>query len=315
MGAGLTDFVLFTGTANPKLGQDIAAELGVELGKSDVQRFPDGELSVRLGEPVRRKDVCLLQPIAPPVNEHLVELLLFVDACRRAAAGRITAIVPYFGYSRSDKRHGRREAIGASMIATVLKTVGVDHVISVDLHAAQIEGFFRIPVDNLTAVASLHDRLRSTVPADAVVVSPDAGAVHLATDYAHRLGLPVVVLHKRRETGAATRVTRLIGDVRDRACLIVDDMISTGSTIAKAVAALLEAGARQEIIVAATHGLFVRDARQALRHPAVRKVFVTDTVKLEQPGWPQLEVVSLAPLMARALGRLLEHGSFSDLYA
>lgn len=315
MGSRMSDAIVFAGTANPGLGQNVAAELKVELGRSEVQRFPDGELSVRLCEPVRRREVCLLQPIAPPVNEHLVELLLFVDACRRAAAGRVTAIIPYLGYSRSDKRHGRREGIAASVVADVLKTVGVDHVITVDLHAAQIEGFFHIPVDNLTAVPVMHDRLRPYVPRDAVVVAPDAGAVHLAGDYGHRLGLPVVVLHKRRETGSSTRVTHLIGDVRDRACLIIDDMISTGGTIAEAIAALLKGGARPEMIVAATHGLFVQDARQKLRHHAVRRVFVTDTVRVDQQDWPQLEVVSLAPLIARALGRLLGHGSFTDLYA
>lgn len=315
MGLRMSDVVLFAGTANPKLGQEVAAELKVELGRSEVQRFPDGELSVRLGEPVRRREVCLLQPIAPPVNEHLVELLLFADACRRAAAGRITAIIPYLGYSRSDKRHGRREGIAASMVADVLKTVGVDHVITVDLHAAQIEGFFHIPVDNLTAVPVMHDRLRARLPADAVVVSPDAGAVHLAADYGHRLGLPVVVLQKRRETGSSTRVTHLIGQVQDRACLIVDDMISTGGTIAEAIDALLDAGARPEMLVAATHGLFVQDARQKLRHQAVRRVFVTDSVRVDQPDWPQLEIVLLAPLIARALSRLMEHGTFRDLYS
>lgn len=310
----MNDFVLFAGTAHPGLARSIASAMRIELGKCEVARFPDGELSVRLGEPVRRKEVGILQPIGPPANDHLVELLLFADACRRAAASRVTAIVPYLGYARSDKRHGRREAIGGRVVADVLSAVGVGHVIAVDLHVAQIEGFFRVPVDNLTAVPTLCERIRRDVPADATIVSPDAGAIHLANEYAHRLGGTVVVLHKRRETGASTRVTHVVGDVRDRPCLIVDDMITTGGTVAEAVTALLHAGARPEVTVAATHGLFVEDARRKLSHPAVRRIVVTDSVAVDPSAWPGLEVVPLGPLLAGALQRLMAHGSFSDLY-
>src|SRR5688572_7106388 len=193
------DFTIFAGTANPHLAALIARELDVRLGASVVERFPDGEISVRLDEPVRGREVFIVQPTGPPVNEHLVELLAFADACRRASAERITAVVPYFGYARADKRHGRREPITASMVADLLQAVGVDHVVTVDVHAPQLEGFFRIPVDNLTAVPTLCDALRKHLPEKIVVVSPDAGRVSMASEYAHRLGTSVVVLHKRRE--------------------------------------------------------------------------------------------------------------------
>lgn len=310
----MKDLTFFSGTANPDLAAQVAAMLDIPLGARIVERFPDGELSIQLQEPVRRKDVFILQSIAPPVNDHLVELLIFADACRRAAAGRITAIIPYLGYSRSDKRHGRREAITASMVASLCRTVGIHHVLTVDLHAAQIEGFFHLPVDNLTAVPLLCENLRGKVKEGTVIVAPDAGAVHLAGEYAHRFGTSVVVMHKRRETGTTTRVTHLVGEVRDRPCLIVDDMISTGGTVAESIEVLLKAGAKPDIMIAATHGLFVRDARQKLNVPEVREVYVTDSLSMSQAGWSQLHVVSLAPLIAEALNRLVGHKSFGDLY-
>ncbi len=181
----------------------MATHLGIRLGASAVERFPDSEVAVRLLEPVRRKEVFILQPTSPPVDEHLVELLAFADAVRRSAAERVTAVIPYFGYARADKRHARREPITARMVGDILQAVGIEHVITVDLHAPQIEGFFRIPVDSLTAVPVLSDAIRSRVPAEhAMVVAPDAGRVRMATQYAERLDVPMVVLHKRRESGS-----------------------------------------------------------------------------------------------------------------
>ena len=308
------EFILFAGTANPALAAAIAAELGIRPGASTVERFPDGELAVRLDEPVRRREVFVVQPTAPPVNDHLVELLAFADACRRSNAARITGVLPYFGYARSDKRHARREPITASLIARLMEAAGVDHVVTLDLHAAQIEGFFHIPVDSLTAVPTICRALRERLPAGVVVVSPDTGRVPMATEYAHRLGTSVVVLHKRRASGTETDVTHVVGDVRDRPCLVIDDMISTGGTIARAVEALVAAGARPEIVVAATHGLFVGEARAKLNHEAIREVFVTDSMALNDPSWPHLHVVSVAPLIAGAIRRLLGDQSLGDLY-
>lgn len=310
----LTDFILFAGTSNPALVTAIAADLGVRPGACAVEQFPDGETAVRLDAPVRGRDVFLVLPTGPPVNDHLVELLAFADACRRSAAGRITAVVPYFGYARSDKRHGRREPITASLVARMMQVAGIDHVVTLDLHAAQIEGFFHIPVDSLTAVPTLCRAARDGLPAGAVVVSPDAGRVKMATEYADRLGVPVVVLHKRRVGATETAVTHVVGDVADRACLIIDDMISTGGTIARAVEALLAAGARPEITIAATHGLFVGDARARLSHEAVQRVLVTDTVAAADRAWPRLQIVSVAPLLAAAIRRIRADGSLEDLF-
>lgn len=302
-------FALFAGTAHPRLADQVARALGVRVGDCVVQRFPDGETSVSLRESVRHRHIFILQPLSPPVNEHLVELMIFADACRRAAAERITAVIPYLGYARSDKRHGRREAITAAMVADVLKAVGIDHVVTVDLHAPQIEGFFHIPVDSLTAVPTLCEALADRLPEPVVVVAPDAGAVKRATDFAHLLQTSVIVLHKRRESGSTTHVTHLVGDVRDRACLIVDDMISTGGTIADGVDALLKAGARPEITVVATHGLFIPGSREKLSHPAIREIVVTDSLAVPEQNWPALRIVSLAPVLADAIKHLCEDGS------
>ena len=306
--------VIFAGTANSELTAAIAADLGMLPGTCAIERFPDGETSVQLLESVRRKEVFLVQPLSPPVNDHLVELLALADACRRAAAARITAVVPYLGYARSDKRHGRREPIMGRMVAEVLEAVGIHHVLTVDLHAPQIEGFFGIPVDTLTAVPHLSTYLREEVPPGVVVVAPDAGAFRMATDYAHRLNGTVAVLHKRRESGTGTQVTHLVGDVGGKPCLIVDDMISTGGTLASGIEALLKAGARSELTIAATHGLLLPGARQKLAHEAVKKVVITDTVAGAPTDWPRLQIISIAPVIAGALKRLLEHRSLGDLY-
>jgi ribose-phosphate pyrophosphokinase len=307
-------FTLFAGSGNPDLASAVAHQVGVGLGSRTIERFPDGETLVRLEQPVRGHQVFVLQPTGPPVNDNLVELLAFVDACRRAAATNIVAVVPYFGYARQDKRHGHREPVTASMVAYLLEAVGASHVVTVDLHSAQIEGFFHIPVDGLTAVPTLTDAVRQHLPQDLVVVSPDEGRVKMAAQYAQRLNSTVAVLHKRRETATKTRVTHVVGDVRDKACLIIDDMISTGGTIAAAIEALLAAGARPEIVVAATHGPLLESARQMLSHEGIRALFVTDTIAPVIRGWPKLQVVTMAPVIASAIRRLLASESLGNLY-
>jgi ribose-phosphate pyrophosphokinase len=295
------DFAIFSGSANPGLAEAIAGALGEHTGACTVERFPDGEVSVRLLEPVRRKEVFLVQPTSPPVNDHLMELLAMADACRRAAAAHVTAVVPYFGYGRADKRQGRREPITGRVVADLMEAAGIGHVVTVDLHTPQIEGFFRSPVDTLSAVPALCRAIGQRMPAGSVVVSPDVGRVSLAMQYAECLGLPLVIQHKRRRSDGETEVTHMVGDVEVRACLIVDDVISTGGTIEQSVKALLEAGARREIVIAATHALLLPGARQRLSHQAISEVFVTDTVAVEEADRPRLHVVSTAPLIAAAL--------------
>lgn len=300
----LEGFAILCGNANRTLAAAVARATGVVLGGAAVERYPDGEVSIEIRESVRDKDVFVIQSTAPPVNDHLMELLTIVDACRRASAARVFAVIPYFGYARSDKRHGRREPISARLVADLLQTAGTDHVITIDLHASQIEGFFRIPVDSLTAVSILCDALKRRLPPGTVVVSPDAGRLKMATAYAQHLNTSVVLLHKTRETGAETHITHLVGDVRGRPCLVVDDMISTGGTITEAVDKLVEMGARPEIVVAATHGVLLDGARARLTAKPIGDVFVTDSIEQRTEGWPRLQVVSVAPLLADAIHRV-----------
>ncbi|WP_084292661.1 ribose-phosphate pyrophosphokinase [Bradyrhizobium sp. WSM3983] len=299
-------FKVLSGTANPVLAHLVARELGSQLGKCVIERYTDGEVSVQIRESVRSKEVFLVQPPSPPADDHLNELLALADACRRAGAARIAAVVPFFGYGRSDKRHGRREPIMARMVADLLEAVGVDHVVTVDPHTAQIEGFFHVPVDSLTAVPTLCGARRGRLPARIVIVAPDAGRVAMANHYAQCLDAPVVVLHKRRIDGTQTEVTHMAGEVSGRPCLIVDDMISTGGTVTESIRALLEAGVQPELILAATHGQLVANAREKLS---------TDSVDVHEEKWPELRTVSIAPLLASALERLAADGPRGELHS
>jgi ribose-phosphate pyrophosphokinase len=295
------DSILFAGTANPGLAEAVARELETSLSACEVEQFPDGELSVRVDDSVRGGDVFIIQPTSPPVNEHLLELLGFVDACRRASAARITAVMPYFGYARGDRRSAPREPIMASLVAELMQCAGVDHVILVDVHAPQLEGFFRIPVDHVSAVPALCESMRAQLPPRVIVVSPDAGRVKMATDYARRLAAPLAVLHKHRESATETEVTHVVGDVRDRVCLLIDDMIATGGTIIESVRALREAGARPEFYVAASHGLLLGDACTRFANEGVRSVFATDSVVPRLRCDAPLHVTSIAPLIAETI--------------
>ncbi len=305
------EFAIISGTANPDLARAIADSLQISVAAAAASHFPDGETSIELLEPVRGKSVFIVQPTGPPVNDHLIELLAFADACRRASAAHVCAVIPYFGYARSDKRHGRREPITASMIARLIQAVGIDHVVAVDLHASQIEGFFQIPVDSLSAVPVLCEALRHQLAPHTVVVSPDVGRLRMATEYAEHLRAPVTVLHKVRESGSHTHIMRVVGDVRNRPCLIVDDMISTGGTLADGIRALLDAGAAPPIIVAATHGLLLPGSKTKLAISEVAKIVVTDTVRPAEPAWSQLEIVSVAPLLAQAIMHIVADGTGS----
>lgn len=306
---------VLAGLANLPLAETVAAKLGTRLALCRVRRFPDGEVQIEIQETVRGHDVYLVQPTGPPVDTHLLELFLLADACRRAGAGRLTAVVPYFGYARQDRRASGREAVGARLIADLLGASGFGRVVAVDLHAAALEGFFPVPLEHLSAVPLLVARVRSSVPDDAVVVAPDLGAVKLAERFARSLDRPIAVVHKTRLSGEDVSVQRIVGDVRARAPLVVDDMISTAGTIEAAVKALLAAGCTPEVSVVATHALLVGPALERLRALPVRRLVVTDSVSMRADSALPLEVVGLGPLLAEAIERLHGDQSLGDLLA
>lgn len=305
---------VFSGSAHPRLAAEIATCIGIPLGPLTVTRFPDGEIFVKVETSVRGKDVYVIQPTCPPVNENFTELLIILDALRRASARRITAVMPYYGYARQDKKTAGREPITARMIADMLIADGADRILTVDLHSPQIQGFFDIPVDHLTAVGILSEHLRDHELNDSVVVAPDAGRVNMATEYANRLGLPVVIIHKRRKGPEETEITHVVGEVRDKRPIIIDDMITTGGTINRSVLALLDEGARPEIFIAATHPVLVGRALEYLSHPAIKEVVVTNTVPTDDKGLATLKEVSVAPLIASAVTRIHADTSVSEIF-
>jgi ribose-phosphate pyrophosphokinase len=305
---------LFAGSANPRLAENLAAELGTRLGALNIDRFPDGELHVEIRESVRGHDVYLVQPTSPPVEGSLLELLMLADASRRAGAARLTAVIPYLGYARQDRRASGREAVGARLVADLLVAGGLlQRVVVVDVHSPAIEGFFGVPLEHLSAVSLLAESVRQHVTDKSVIVAPDLGAAKLAERYAKPLGLPVAIVHKTRLSGSEVSVRRLTGDVQGRTPIIVDDMISTGGTVEAAVGTLISGGCEPDITVVASHGLFVGPAAKRLGTASVRRFVVTDSVKLPEGTSLPLEVVSLAPLLGEAVGRLHNDRSLDDM--
>ncbi|HEX7518053.1 MAG TPA: ribose-phosphate pyrophosphokinase [Chthoniobacterales bacterium] len=306
------EFIIVSGNANRDLATAVAQLLDTEIGKCRVERFPDTEVNVRLDEPVRERRVFIIQSSCPPVDEHAMEVFAIADACRRAAASVITWIAPYFGYGRSDKRRGRRTAVMGRVMADFAEHAGIDHVIAVDLHSPQVEGFFQVPVENLTAVFALAEALKPHLQSGSVIVSPDTGGVKLASAYSSRLGCPVAVLHKERLNGTETVVSRVGGEVRARPCVIVDDMISTGGTIKSAIKGLIQAGSQEHFIVAATHPVFTPEAQKNLK--SIRQIIVTNSVPFSADDWPNVQTVSLAPLLAAAIRRSTAGESMANLF-
>lgn len=307
--------LIVAGSANPSLAQSIAAALGVPLGERVVGRFADGELHVEIEETVRAHDIFLIQPTAPPVEEHLLELLLLADACHRAGAARLTAVVPYFGYARQDRRARGREPVGARVVADLIGTSAIGRVVAVDLHSAAVEGVLPVPLEHLSAVLMLAEAARELDSADRVVVAPDLGATKLAEQYATLLGLPVAIVHKTRLSGDSVIVRRITGEVRDRVPLVVDDMISTGGTIEAAVGAVLQAGGLPNVTVVTTHALLVGPALDRLNRLPLQRLLVTNGVRLPECPPVAQDVVSLAPLLATAIARSHSGESLSDLIA
>lgn len=301
------------GTANRPLANTITAMLGTETVPCEVKRFPDGELRPIIGH-VRGDDVYIVQPTGPAVNEHLVELLLLLDACRRGGADRVTAVVPYFGYARQDRRGQAGEAVGARVVADALATAGAQRLIVVDPHTAALEAMCGFAVEMLTAVPVLAAALTSMViPDEAVLVAPDLGAVKLAEHYAALLRRPVAVVRKTRLTGTTVYAEEIIGAVEGRAAVIVDDMISTGGTIEAAIGALLTHRAAPDIVVAATHGLLVGGIADRLGRLPIRRLLITDTVMPAPAPDLAVQVQSVSALLADAIGRAHRDEPLGDL--
>lgn len=298
------------GSAHPGLAGAVAAALGTAPAACGVERFPDGELRPEVGH-LRGGDVYVVQPTGPCVDEHLVELLLLLDACRRGGADRVTAVVPYFGYARQDRRARAGQAVGAKVVCEAL--AAADRLVVVDPHTAALEAMCEIPVEMLTAVPVIAGALADETSGEAVLVSPDLGAVKLAEHYAGLLGRAVAVVRKTRVSGARVRAEELVGDVAGRPAVIVDDMISTGGTVEAAVRVLLAHGAAADIAVAATHGLLVADAQQRLGRLPIRRLLVTDTVAGDPGRALPATTPSVAPLLADAIGRMHRDEPLDDL--
>lgn len=304
---------IFCASATPELAASVAQHLGGELSKGWATRFPDGESRVQIDESVRGADCYVVQSTCSPVNHNLMELLVFVDALRRASAWRINAVIPYFGYARQDKKVQPREPITGKLVANMLEKAGVDRVIAIDLHAGQMQGFFDVPVDHLTALGILGKHLEQQNLSNTVVVSPDVGRATEARRLANHLGLPIAILYKRRSSPTETAVTHVIGDVAGMRPIIADDMISTASTIKTGVEALLELGALPDIRVVATHPVFTPPALERLAHPAISEVFVTDTVPY-RGELDKITVLSVAELIASAIKNVHDNNSVSSLF-
>ncbi len=309
--------MLCTGRAYPELAEEVADLLGVELVPTRQVTYANSEIYVRFEESVRGADAFVIQSHPAPVNEWLMEQLIMIDALKRASAKRITVVSPFYPYGRQDKKHAGREPISARLIADLYKTAGANRLMSVDLHASQIQGFFDGPVDHLFSIPVLSDYVAANYPLDNMtVVSPDAGRVKLADNWSDRLGLPLAIIHKRRDPNKANEVAvgEVVGDVRGRVCLLVDDMIDTAGTICQAAAALRDHGA-STVIAAATHPILSGPAAQRLNASAFEEVIVTNTLPIRDDlHIPKLTVLSIAPLLAQAIQEVFVDGSVTSLF-
>jgi len=313
----LFNTVLFTGNANPVLAQEIANHLGVELGQADVGRFSDGEVSVEVHQNVRARDVFVVQPTCAPTNEYLMELAFMVDALKRASARRITAVIPYFGYARQDRRpRSMRVPISAKVVANMLETVGVERLLTMDLHADQIQGFFDIPVDNIYASPVLLSDLKSKNYPNLVVISPDVGGVVRARALAKQLGCDLAIIDKRRPTANVSEVMHVIGEIEGRNCVIMDDMIDTAGTLVKAAEVLKERGAKS-VYAYCTHPVFSGPAVERIKNSQIDEVVITNTIPLSDAAkaCTKIRQLSVAFLFAETIRRISDGESVTSLFA
>jgi ribose-phosphate pyrophosphokinase len=307
--------MVFTGNAHPQLAKDICSYLKIKLSDALVSRFSEGEIRVKINENVRGKDVFLIQPTCPPPNENLMELLIMLDALRRASAARITAVIPYFGYARQDRKDQPRVPITAKLVANLLTVAGANRILTVDLHAGQIQGFFDIPLDHLYAVGVFIEYFKKLKLKNTVVVSPDVGGIKMARAYAKRFGADLAIIDKRRISPEKAEAIHILGQVKNKNAIIVDDLIATGSSLMEAVSALKKAGAK-DIYAAITHGVLSGNAIQNIDScKDLRQLVITDTIPLEDSKkHPRIKVVTIAPLLGEAIRRIHFEESISALF-
>ena len=312
---------IFCGNSNPEFAKTVCKELGVELGNSEVKTFADGEVSVSLFETVRGADVFLIQSTCKPVNNNLMELLVMIDACRRASAGRITAVIPYFGYARQDRKAKSRDPISAKLVANMLTAAGADRVLTMDLHASQIQGFFDIPVDHLLGNPTFVNYYLNKFPEDKynhddfVVVSPDVGSVARARAFAAKVHMGLAIVDKRRQKANVCEVMNVIGDVKGKTCILFDDMVDTAGSLCNAANALVEVGGAKEVYACATHGVLSGPAFDRIEASAIKELVVHNTIPLaEECPCKKVKQLDVAPIFARAISHIHGGTSIADLF-
>jgi ribose-phosphate pyrophosphokinase len=309
------DLKVFTGSAHPELGEGIARALGIPLGRAHLSRFSDGEVWFQIQDNVRGADVFVVQPTAPPVNENLMELLVMLDAFKRSSASRLTAVIPYYGYARQDRKDKPRVPISAKLVADLISTAGTDRILTMDLHAAQIQGFFDVPVDHLFAAPVIMDYVSRLKLPRLTVVSPDAGGVERARAYAKRLEAALAIVDKRRETPNVAEIHHVIGDVEGRTALIVDDIVDTAGTLAKVAEAIKEAGAAQ-VLASSSHAVLSGNSMERIERSPLSKLIVTDSIPVskEKRRSEKIVVLSVAELLGKAIKNIHDETSVTSLF-
>ncbi|MDD5454649.1 MAG: ribose-phosphate pyrophosphokinase [Candidatus Ratteibacteria bacterium] len=307
------EMLLFSGNAHKKLAEEIAEYLDTPLSPMEITNFVDGEIFLKILENVRGTDAFVIQPTCPPVNDNIMELLLIIDALKRASARRITAVIPYYGYARQDRKTEPRVPISAKVIANLLTVAGASRVLVIDLHVGQIQGFFDIPVDHLFAAPVIIEYIKKKRLSDLTIVSPDPGGVERARAFAKRLEASLAIVDKRRPERNVAELMHIVGDIEKRNVIIVDDMIDTGGTVIQAAEAIKKGGAK-DVYVCSTHGVFSKDSRERLEKSVLKEIIVTNTIPQKQSGHNKIQVLSIAPLLGEAIKRIHNESSVSSLF-
>ena len=307
---------VFTGSSNPDLADMICKNLGISLGKSTVTAFADGECSISINEPVRGVDVFIVQSTCKPVNDSLMELLVMIDAMKRASAGRITAVIPYFGYARQDRKAKGRDPISAKLVANMIEAAGADRVLTMDLHASQIQGFFDIPVDNLLSnpIFVKYYMSKFEHPEEMVVVSPDVGSVARSRTFANKMGMNLAIVDKRREKANQCEVMNVIGDVKDKKCILFDDMVDTAGSLCNAAKAIVEIGGATEVYACATHGVLSGPANERIANSCIKELTFLNTIPPLEGACSKIKYLDVSPIFADAIQRIYEENSMSVLF-